>query len=285
MKKIEQINTVALIGAGVMGKEIAWACARANMGVRLFDVRPNAAVAARDDVLRWLNADGCGDKADIITAHDTLFSALADVDLAFESVPENLNLKISVHQEIEKFLPAHAIQGSNASALPASEIAIGLKNPAQFFCMNFTHPRSGEKLVEYMPGKHTAPEVAKAACGWSERIGMTPIRLKKEIFGYAQNRIWRAIKKEALFLVENGVASVEDIDRGFSLSWGVPEGPFRIMDKVGLDTVLRIEKEYYARSGNSDDKPSAVLSSLVENGFLGVQSGRGFYNYSEEKKR
>ncbi|HNP35532.1 MAG TPA: 3-hydroxyacyl-CoA dehydrogenase family protein [Woeseiaceae bacterium] len=277
-----RIDSVALIGAGTMGREIAWACARSGVDVRLFDVKPDVAADALTTVSRWLSDDGHPDSIQHLRRFDDLCEALAEVDLAFECVPEDLPLKRKVHAQISKVLPESALQGSNSSVLTPSEIADGLPGGAKFFCMNFTHIRSGERLAEYMGGPRSDPAIARIASEWALRIGMTPIVLEREILGYVQNRIWRAIKKEALYLAASGYASIEDIDRGFVLSWGVSEGPFRIMDKVGLDTVLRIEHEYFRRSGNDDDRPPAMLEDLVAEGKLGVQSGEGFYCYDND---
>lgn len=262
-----------------MGREIGWACARSGIKVRFFDVETNVAARALETVANWLLQDGRPECIGLLETHDDLGVALTDTDLAFECVPEDLVLKRKVHRQICELLPETSLQGSNSSALTPSEIAGDLPNASRFFCMNFTHIRSGERLAEYMQCEGVDDAVVTVACDWARRLGMTPIVLEKEILGYVQNRIWRAIKKEALFLASRGFASVEDIDRGFMLTWGVDEGPFRIMDKVGLDTVLRIENEYYRRSGKDEDKPPRMLEELVEEGKLGVQSGEGFYRY------
>jgi 3-hydroxybutyryl-CoA dehydrogenase len=145
--------------------------------------------------------------------------------------------------------------------------------------MNFNHPRSGERLVEFMPIPETSAETRAAALAWARRIGMVPIELRREIMGFAQNRIWRAVKKECLHLVDQGYATAADIDRGWMLSYGTDIGPFGRMDAIGLHSVLRVEQRYFEATGDESDRPPSLLVALVEAGHLGVQSGSGFYLY------
>ena len=277
-------NTITIIGAGKMGKEVTWACLYNGLKVKLFDKDSDTLEAADNTLLEWLSIDLKTPEAGATAIGNlqlcrSIEQAVNGSDLVFENVPEDLNLKRQVHAEIENYKPDHAIQGTNASALKGSNIAAALKSPDRFFNMNFTFPRAGNRLVEVMPNPDTDPETLHTAIAWATSIGMIPIAAQKESLGYIQNRIWRAIKKECLFLIDQGFASPSDIDRGFMLAFGMEIGPCALMDKVGLPTVKKIEDVYFEESGDPSDAPPPSLIKMIEEGRLGEQSGSGFYDY------
>jgi 3-hydroxybutyryl-CoA dehydrogenase len=274
------MRTIAIIGAGLMGREVAWASLRAGYEVRLYDVNPESLLSAVTELREQLAEL----PAIPLTACETLADAVNAAELTFENVSEDLNLKRRVHAEIEAALPADAIQGSNSSALRGSDIAAGLKHPERLFNANFDHPRSGGKLVEIMGHVATSAETLAIASTWIQRMGLISIPVKRESLGYVQNRIWRAIKREAMRLVDGGHSTVEDVDKGFCLSYGVSVGPFALMDKVGLQTVLKIEEIYFAASGAEEDRPTELLRRLVQEGKTGINAGEGFYKYPQRKK-
>jgi 3-hydroxybutyryl-CoA dehydrogenase len=138
-----------------------------------------------------------------------------------------------------------------------------------------------EQLVEVMWNPKTSEETQRAAIRFARDIRMVPVVTRKEIMGYAFNRIWRAIKKEALFLVEGGHSDPESIDRAWMLIFGTPYGPFGLMDRIGLDTVQKIEMRYFDASEDPRDKPPGVLNQRVEQGQLGEKTGIGFYKWPD----
>jgi 3-hydroxybutyryl-CoA dehydrogenase len=276
---VSEIKTVALVGAGVMGQHVGYAALKAGLSLRLFDLDGVRAAATAAKIKGWLAEDSL--TAQDVVVSPSLEEAVAGADLIFENVPEIQTLKQDVHKAIEACRDPHAIQGSNASALTPSDIAATLSDPQNFFSMNFCHVHEGERLVEYMGHAATSDDTRERALGWARHMGLVPTVLEREILGYAQNRIWRAIKKEALFLASEGYASIDDIDRGFMLSWSTSAGPFGYMDRVGLASVLRVEEQYYKASGREDDKPAKILTDLVEQGHLGCETGRGFYSYPD----
>jgi 3-hydroxybutyryl-CoA dehydrogenase len=204
---------------------------------------------------------------------------LGDVDLVIETVPEDLELKRQVFSEIDQLAPAHVLIGTNSSSLPSSRIAGATGRPDKVFNINFNDPLCDELLVEIMGHAKTAEETMAAVEAFVRSIKLVPVMTKREIMGFAFNRIWRAIKKEALHVVAEGYADFEDIDRAWMLSFSVPRGPFGRMDEIGLDVIHHIELQYYLESGDESDKPPNFLEEFLTEGRLGVKSGKGFYSY------
>jgi len=268
-----------------MGRQVAWACAHHGFSVSLFDTDPARGLDAMREAQAWFLQDGLAPPVmeEILgrfRVAGTLAEAVGPADLVFENVPELLDLKRSVYSQVEPLMRADALLGSNASSLPWTPLARDLARPAQFFLANFSSPRSS-RLVEYMDGIATAACTRRSACDWIRRIGMIPVPGEKEIMGYAANRIWRAIKKESLFLADRGYSTPENIDRAFVLGHGTRLGPFALMDRVGLHSVLRVEQAYYQASGDPSDRPPKILVDLVAAGHLGCSSGQGFYTYPD----
>jgi len=200
------IQTIAVIGAGVMGRQVAWACARHGLTVRLFDTDPATALDARRQAQVWLVEDLVPlqvAEAFLARFHvaETLNQAVMGADLVFENVPEVVELKRALYAQVEPLLARNALLGSNASSIPWTPLARDLTGPDRFFLANFASPRTS-RLVEYMGGEATASSTRATALAWIRRIGMIPVPIDKEIMGYAGNRIWRAIKKESLFLAD-----------------------------------------------------------------------------------
>ena len=279
----KEIKKLAVIGVGVVGANVAWACAGNGLEAFLYDISSKQLELALNRLEGWFH-DGriSTDQAEQALARlhpcRTLAEAVSEVDLVFENVPENLELKKKVHAEIGRLTARHVLQGSNASSITCSPLAEASGRPDRFFNMNFSDPRH-EYLVELMGNPRTSPATMAAAKKWARTIKMVPVVTQKEIMGYTCNRIWRAIKKECLFLLDQGYATVEDIDRSFMLSFMTEYGPCAIMDMVGLDTVRKIEWQYYLESGDERDKPPKMLNDMVEKGLLGQHVGRGFYAY------
>jgi 3-hydroxybutyryl-CoA dehydrogenase len=276
------IRSVAVIGAGVMGRQVAWACVHHGLTVLLFDTDATQAQEASKQIREWLGESRTPDQTREALARfhvsEKLGEAVATADFVFENVPELVDLKRSVYAQAELLMRKDALLGSNASSIPWSPLARDLARPENFFLANFSSPRSS-RLVEYMGGAVTPPRTRQAALQWIRDIGMIPVPVEREIMGYAGNRIWRAIKKESLFLADRGYATPENIDRAFMLGMGTSLGPFALMDHVGLHSVLKVEEAYHQASGDPSDRPPQLLLDKVSAGALGVCTGRGFYTY------
>lgn len=269
---------IAIIGAGVMGTKVAWACARAGIPTRLFDV--DAAKAAESVALAatWSEGEEAGRVARNLVPASSLEEATQGVQLAFENVPEQQQLKCEVAAAAAALVPPQAYLGSNASVLLCSPMAEASGRPERFFNMNFSDPRH-LRLTEVMTSPHADPATVAFAADWARHIGMIPLVLGKENIGYSMNRLWRVIKKEALRQVAEGISTPENIDRAWMLAFDAPQGPFGLMDEVGLHSVRRVEQQYYELSGDETDRAPEFLNRMVEGGRIGEKSGRGFYEY------
>ncbi|HEV8366158.1 MAG TPA: 3-hydroxyacyl-CoA dehydrogenase family protein [Gemmatimonadaceae bacterium] len=281
-----QIRTVAIVGAGTMGRRIAFDCVRCGVLTRLYDAAPGMA----EDAINWVHS--MMDKwrqegrvtstvakraVALLDAANTLDECARDVDLAIESVPENIALKQQVFRLLDRVLPPNALMMSNTSAIPASRLAIATERPERVLNVNFGH--LGHRKVEMMGHAGTSPQTIAAVREFLRELGFLPIVVRGESVGYATNRVWRAVKKEVLKLLDRELVSAEDIDRGWMLDWGTNVGPCGLMDHIGLDVVRDIELIYYDESGDEDDRPPPLLDRMLAAGKLGTKSGEGFYRY------
>lgn len=271
---------IAIIGMGIIGTKVAWACARAGLTTHLYDIDYKKAKTSRDLALGWSEGDEQEKLRGNLIPQRTLTDALENAQLAFENVPEDLSLKRQVLSEIGDLLDDDAFMGSNASSITCTPLALASGRTESFFNMNFTDPRHSS-LVELMTCNKTSSDTISFARDFARAIGMVPILVRKEQLGYSFNRLWRVIKKEVLRQIDQGFSTPEDIDRAWMLMFGTDMGPCGLMDDVGLHTVLAVERIYYEESGEEADRPPASLVELIEHNQLGVTTGSGYYNYPE----
>jgi 3-hydroxybutyryl-CoA dehydrogenase len=208
-----------------------------------------------------------------------LAEGVADADLVIEAVPEQLDLKRAVFGEIDRVCPPRTILATNSSSFRVSHIEDATGRPDRVLNTHFYTPVWQRPLVELMRGSATSDETVGRVGRFARSVGVTPLMVQKESTGFLFNRVWRAIKRETLHLVDEGVATVDDVDRAWMICIGMPIGPFGLMDMVGLDVVLDIERVYHAESGDPRDAPPRLLTDKVAAGELGVKAGRGFYRY------
>lgn len=269
---------IAIIGAGVMGAKVAWACASSGLHTKVYDISREQAELARHEALSWSN-----EKERLIVENhfelcDDLEQAVAGVQLAFENVPEDLELKKEVLAFIDSRLDTETYLGTNTSSLTCSPLANATKRPDRFFNLNFSDPLC-HGLVELMVSPAAATETITFAKAWAKHISMVLIQTKKEQMGYAFNRLWRVIKKEALRQVSEGVIDAQDLDRAWRLVFGTKQVPFGIIDGASIPTIIKVEEQYYNATGDETDKPPPFLYKMLENNELGVRTGKGFYEY------
>lgn len=285
---MKQITKVGIVGAGTMGRRIAFACVIRGKEAHLFDVLPQASEQAVRAVRRLIEERVALGRLEpgtlerglrLLAVHSAIQSCVAGVDLVIEAVPEKVELKRKVFAEIARYADAETLLGTNTSSIPGSWLADATRRPEKFFNLNFGTP--DDLKVEVMAHPKTAPATLEAALGFVRSLGLVPILVRGELVGYATNRIWRGVKKEVLFLLNGGYTTAEDIDRAWMLDWGTQIGPCGLMDEVGLDVVRDIEMVYYQASGDPSDAPPPLLLRMMEEGKLGVKSGQGFYTYPD----
>ena len=185
-------------------------------------------------------------------------------------------------RQLDRFAPPHAVLATNSSYLGNSEIADVTGRPEKVVNMHFFYPPLVMKLVEVVKGEKTSDETVQITAELARKIGKQPVILHKELSGFLVNRILRAISNEAYDLLENGVASFEDIDLACQLGLNHPMGPFKLGDFSGLDIGYEARLELHRRTGKDSDKPPASLERRVQRGDLGRKTGRGFYDYSTD---
>jgi 3-hydroxybutyryl-CoA dehydrogenase len=275
-----------------MGRRISYGCILGGVDTKLFDSNPRALADAVGAVRRLVDhrvAEGrlAPEAADQAMARlsvaQSLPECVADVQLVIETVPENIALKRAVFAEADRHAPREALIGTNTSSIPGSKLADATTRPAQVFNFNWGTPE--HLKVEVMSHPGTAPETMEKAVRFVRSLGLVPIVVTKEILGYASNRVWRAIKKEVLHLIDRGHITPAEIDRAWMLDWGVSMGPCGLMDEIGLDVVRDIELIYFGASGDPSDRPPPLLERMVAEGALGVKAGQGFYTYPDPAYR
>ncbi len=282
------IATVAVVGAGFMGAQIALHIAAHGYAVAVVDQSSDALTRMRRGheeeldrrvAAEALSANGRAAVLDRIRASTDLAASVGDVDLVIEAVPERLDLKRAVFGELDRVCPPRTILATNSSSFRVSHIEDATGRPDRVLNMHFYTLVWQRPLVELMRGSTTSDETIGRAGRFARSVSVTPLVVQKESTGFLFNRVWRAIKRETLHLVDDGVATVDDVDRAWMICVGMPIGPFGLMDIVGLDVVLDIERVYHAESGEPRDAPPRLLTDKVAAGELGVKAGRGFYRY------
>ncbi|WP_317229115.1 3-hydroxyacyl-CoA dehydrogenase [Clavibacter sp. MX14-G9D] len=278
---------VTVLGAGVLGAQIAFQAANHGKDVTAYDVDDAALEAARgrlDAIVAQFVADAGEDHraaateaAAGIALTSDLAAAVADADLVIEAVPERLELKQDVYRRIADAAPARTVFATNSSTLLPSAIADSTGRPDRFLALHFANHVWVQNTAEIMGTERTSPEVFDRVVAFAEEIGMVPIPLRKEQPGYVLNSLLVPLLEAAAALVLKGVADPATVDTTWRIATGAPLGPFQIYDVVGLRTA-------YAISAASDD-PGAqawaahLKSEYLDQGKLGVESGEGFYAY------
>lgn len=285
----DDIRTVLVVGAGTMGQQIALQCATHGFAVTLLDTEQAALdrARARLEALAghvasdpaFAHTDVVADVARISATTDPA-EAAHEADLVSESVPEDPALKGRVFAELDRLCPARTIFATNTSSLVPSLFADATGRPDRLAALHFHQPVWSATIVDVMPHPGTSPETVETLVGFAGRIGQVPIRLLRESPGYVFNAMYNALNREAITLAANGVATVEDIDRAWTTVTKMPNGPFGMLDHVGIDTAWHIT-DYWARTlGDAQlTRNAAFLKGYLDQGRAGVKSGRGFYDY------
>jgi len=273
---------VAIDGAGTLGRRIATVFAAGGSDVRIFDLSEQQRAAARDHVAAHLGdtAQTLGlpaERPGRVETYDDLQAAVAGAWMVIEAVPERVELKTEVFGELDRLAEADAILCTNSSSLPSSQMISKVEHPERVLNTHYYQPPELNS-VELMSCGRTDEGVITALMQWLPRYGLVPFRVRRESDGFIFNRIWAAIKRECLMVIEEGVAGPEDVDEMWKIftASGIP--PFRLMDRVGLDVVLAIEEHYASIRPDIPEGPRRLLRQYIDQGRLGVKSGRGFYD-------
>jgi 3-hydroxybutyryl-CoA dehydrogenase len=280
------MERICVVGAGTMGHGIAQACAAAGLRVTLADREVALARAGRDKVAGVLARLVEKGKSTAEAAADVLAridvsepaEAMRAADLVIEAVPERVDLKAAVLRQAAERAPAHAWLATNTSSLSIDGLASHLPDPARLVGAHFFNPVPVMALLEVVEGPRTAPEAVAAIRALGARIGKECI-VVRDAPGFATSRLGVCLGMEAIRMVEQGVASAEDIDKAMVLGYRHPVGPLRLTDLVGLDVRLAIGAHLASALGNPAFEPPALLRRLVAEGKLGQKSGEGFYRW------
>ena len=288
------LDRVCVYGAGTLGWQIALQCASHGRVVSLYDVSAKALERASLSIAAELDSWSAAGKASAEENESTLerikfqadaVEAVRGVDLVIEAVPEKLNIKRKVFEELDKVCGRETIITTNSSSIRISLIEDATKRRDLVLNTHFYSFPWKSRIVELMRGTMTSDETVESVTEFMKSIEMIPLFVRRESTGFIFNRVWRAVKRECLHLVDEGVATFEDVDRAWMCIYGTDTGPFGLMDRVGLDVVRDIENVYYAESQNLRDAPPRLLLEKVEKGELGVKSGKGFYSYPDPAYR
>ncbi len=280
------IQNIGVVGAGTMGNGIAQVCATAGLDVTLIDVSDEALArglaALSGSLERLVKKDKLAaaerDAALARVRTTTDYAALAGADLVIEAATENLALKLRILKQIADVVRADALIASNTSSISITQLAAALPAPQRFVGLHFFNPVPLMALVEVIGGLQTAEATREQALAFARRIGKTPIAVKNAP-GFVVNRILVPMINEAVFALQEGLASAEDIDAGMTLGCNQPIGPLALADLIGLDTVLAIMQVFSEGFDDPKYRPAPLLKEMVAAGRLGRKSGQGFYRY------
>jgi 3-hydroxybutyryl-CoA dehydrogenase len=260
--------------------------ANANYTVKVFDVRQNAlnstlkTVKGVESLVPKKQWPAILKK---VRAVEALEDAVSDVQLVVEAVPEQIDLKKEVWAKLGRSAHPDAILATNSSSIPVSKMEAAGGRPEKSLNIHFY---IGMPMADVMGGSQTLPEVIEAGKHWVRTLNLLPLSVNKELLGFCFNRVWRAVKREVLWMWAEGYVDFMDVDRAWMVFNGMQGsdsafGPFALMDKVGLDVIWDIEMVYYRESGDPKDRPPQALKDKIACGELGVKTGKGFYKYPD----
>ncbi|OBK92811.1 3-hydroxybutyryl-CoA dehydrogenase [Mycobacterium asiaticum] len=276
-----QDRPVAVIGAGTLGPRIALMLASRGGTVQIYarraEQRAEAVRFVTENLPKLLQNRGFGELGTAVGT-GSLHEALDGAWLAVESVPERLDIKIPLWGEIDQAAPPNTIFATNSSSFPSRLMAENIRDKTRLCNTHFYMPPQFNAL-DLMSDGQTDRGLLDTLLAVLPEFGVHPFEARRECTGFIFNRVWAAIKRESLAVVAEGVARPEDVDGMFKVNWGVPAGPFQMMDIVGLDVVLDIENNYAQEFPHLPKSVRELLQSYVDAGKLGVKTGEGFYNY------
>ena len=281
------VHTIAVLGAGIMGRGIAYVAALGGYATLLQDTNRDALQAAANEVSATLEkgvATGKVSDQDALEARkrlravQSLDEAVAHADLVIEAVPERIDLKVEIFARLDKLAPEHAILASNTSSLSITEMAAATRRAPSVVGLHFFNPVHRMRLLEIVRALETSERTLETCLDVGRRMGKECV-VVRESPGFVTSRINAMIGNEAFYMLQEGVASAADIDKALKLGLNHPMGPFELVDLVGLDTRLSILR-FLHRTLGEKFRPCPLIEQYVAAGRLGRKSGRGVYDYA-----
>lgn len=283
------MSNVMVVGAGLMGSGIAQVSAVAGHDVVLNDVNEQALTRARAAIEKSVAKFAAKGALDADTAQQALnrittttqLEAAAMADVVVEAVIEDVELKSTLFADLDRLAPEHAVLASNTSAIPITRIAAATSRPEAVVGTHFFSPVPMMQLCELVRGLKTSDETLATARQWAEGIGKTCVVVNRDVAGFVTTRIITALVNEAIWLVETGVASAEDVDTACRLGLGHAMGPLATADLTGIDVMRRASLSVYNETADPKFYPPELITRMAAAGDLGRKSGRGFYSYED----
>jgi 3-hydroxybutyryl-CoA dehydrogenase len=281
---------IGVVGAGTMGNGIAQVCARAGHRVLLYDVSEAALTRGLERISANLGREVAkerlsGVEAEAVRARVTAAARLEDlagVEVVIEAAPERFAVKAALFRELDRMLAPESIFASNTSSTSITKLAAETERPGRVIGMHFFNPVPVMRLVEVVRGLATTTETVARVRGLVEGVGKTPVEVN-DAAGFVSNRVLMPLINEAIYAVMEGVATVEAVDQVFVLGMAHPMGPLTLADFIGLDVCLDILRVLVEGLGDPKYRPCPLLVRMVDAGWLGRKSGRGFYRYDADK--
>ena len=283
------VNRITVIGAGTMGSQIAMVAALSGVSASLVDIKQEQLDVAKEQLWSRVDRDvhkGRRSLEDVNAAKarlnftTDLEAAVAASDFVIEAAIEDLKIKRELFATLDRIAPPHAILATNSSNIVSSRVADATSRPDRVCNMHFFNPALVMECVEIIPHAQTSEKTVDIAAGLAESFGKRVVKLNKEVPGFIANRLLNAIRREALELYEDGVASAEDIDLAAKTALRHPMGPFELMDLVGIDVVYLIRMAEYEQTADPESLPAQSVKKLYEEGSFGRKTGKGWYSYS-----
>ncbi len=282
---------VTVIGAGAMGRQIALLCALHGCEVVLNDSHDDALRNAREFSQEYLEGRIAKSRltvderdAALARLHTTtdLIEAATRADVVIEAIIEQFEAKSALFRQLDTMCPQTTLLATNSSNVRGSRLAAVTGRPGQMLNLHFFNPALVMELVEVVVHPAVSEATIEQAMSFCRRIGKTPVLLRKEVPGFIVNRIFRALTREAISLLEDGYASAADIDLAVVKGLGHPMGPLRLLDTTGIDVSYLARMDEYRETGVETAKPNRLLEQMYERGEWGKKTGKGFYDYSDK---
>ncbi|WP_265111318.1 3-hydroxyacyl-CoA dehydrogenase/enoyl-CoA hydratase family protein [Halosolutus halophilus] len=287
--ELEDINTVAVLGAGNMGHGIAEVAAIAGYDVNMRDIKDEFVQNGYEQI-EWslgklaendqITESDAEEALDRVTPLVDLEETVADADVVIEAVPEKMEIKRDTWTDVEEYAPDHAVFTTNTSSLSITELSEFTDRPEAFCGMHFFNPPIRMDLVEVISGEHTEDATLDVIEALAEDFGKTPVRVRKDVPGFVVNRILVPLMNEAAWLVEDDVATIEEVDATTKFDIGMPMGSFELADYVGIDVGYHV-LDYMNEVAGERYEPCPLMEVKVENEEFGQKSGKGFYDYED----